>query len=334
MSENCAYKHISGYFQLDSAIFTSFSNPDYQRIIEDDWFELLGACDESGIPFDTYIALQFCGINKELSIYSDILGGSRYLYYCNVNNIFYFSSSLKKLLNISLIRPEFNVSSINDFVVHGFIPNNNTLLKNVYKILPTQRLILKKDKISIIDNSYSWNSHESINSDNKFYYKEGWLIKTYLSKLDNKKEYGITLSAGFDSNLILHYFLENNGHPTIVSVGENNPMSELNSVDKICDFYNIDKRRFTYVTPDSINCFNDIVERLEGSVFEPGIFLQYELARKASSKGLKQIICGECADQIFNEEFFSKLFFVSQIYKFGKNPYELASAVIIKKVVL
>lgn len=332
MLENCGYKHISGYYKLKESSLVSLSSPDFCRISNEGRYEVLGACDSSGAPLDSYIALRFCERTKELYIDSDAFGGASYFYFCNVNDVCFFSTSLSRLLAISSINPELNKSSLDDFVRHGFIPNNNTLINKVNKLLPTQHLIIYDKEISIINKQpYISEEHKIGGWGETFINQESRILGTYIKELDPQKEYGVSLSSGFDSNLILHYVLENRCNATIVSVGENNESSEIEDVLTICDIYNIENRRLSYVTPESFVFFKDIVNRLEGSVFEPGIFLQYELAKKASMNGINNMLCGECADQIFNEEFYSNFYFKSENYKFGKNPYELASALIIKK---
>lgn len=57
---------------------------------------------------------------------------------------------------------------------------------------------------------------------------------------------------------------------------------------------------------ETLSHLPDIVWRLEGAVFERGIFLQYELARLVAESGISYLICGECADQVMNMRYLDK----------------------------
>lgn len=58
------------------------------------------------------------------------------------------------------------------------------------------------------------------------------------------------------------------------------------------------------ITTVDINCFPDIVWRLEGNVIECGIVLQYYLAKELKKHGVEYCLCGECADEIMNGKYY------------------------------
>jgi hypothetical protein len=55
------------------------------------------------------------------------------------------------------------------------------------------------------------------------------------------------------------------------------------------------------VEENKLAYFPDIVWRTEGYVCESGLFLQYELAGLLYRRGLTNIVCGECADQVLDQ---------------------------------
>lgn len=82
--------------------------------------------------------------------------------------------------------------------------------------------------------------------------------------------------------------------------------------------------------------YPDIVWRLEGSMFEKGIFLQYLLARTSAQNGYSVLICGEGANEVmmgnyYDEEFMYPFEDKRFSYHPDVNKYLFLSSVILKK---
>ncbi|MBE9467970.1 MAG: hypothetical protein IMY72_06570 [Bacteroidetes bacterium] len=79
-----------------------------------------------------------------LCIFLDEYGYNQPLYYAKLNNVFYFSSSLKQLLSKSDCVREMDKESVRQFLLTGFlyfgnvVPSEKTLFKSINKLLPSQ----------------------------------------------------------------------------------------------------------------------------------------------------------------------------------------------------
>ena len=74
----------------------------------------------------------------------------------------------------------------------------------------------------------------------------------------------------------------------------------------------------------------EIVEALEGDVYERGVFLQYSLGKLLKENGVRYIMLGEGSDQVFNWNFY-----VDKVPEYLTNylddPYELGIMLVMKK---
>ena len=224
---------------------------------------------------------------------------------------------------------------------HGFCPGTRTLIGGIRKIRPHTRIIITSSDIKEIPLQRCRDSDPIADVEEWFYLSELKIIDEYIDRWNSGNVSVMALSSGFDSNLILDRALKKGILPHIISVGDNSARSEYDVVNRICSVKGINSKSFTTVNPDTFDNYGDIVKRLEGSVFEPGIFLQYELAKEAMRCGATDMICGECADQVFNVNFHEGYYdglnhlnnenSLTEDFGFGNAPYELASSIIIKK---
>lgn len=254
------------------------------------------------------------------------------VYYCFHNDVFYFSTSLKRLLKNSGIRRELNIPMLDTFFYNGIIANENTLLKNVYKLttdhyigldLGSGRLQLETANRA----SYQMNQETAM----KYYYPA--LEFAVKNDLRDKSHANLCLSAGFDSNLLLHITREaNDNRINTFSLGGAQGLDESVRAQEICNLYQDVHLTRGIVDPDTLNNFPDIVWRLEGSVCELGIFLQYELAKTIRESNERFVICGEGSDQVHNVNFYPPYpKELPVVLSWKEQPYEIATYLVIKK---
>lgn len=142
----------------------------------------------------------------------------------------------------------------------------------------------------------------------------------------------MALSGGYDSNCLLrfvkHIFPE--AHVNAICVGEQNGADERKTAGTIAGFYENVQFSEAVVSPDTLEKLDEIVSRLEGCVYERGIFLQYELAAKLAQSGIARLLCGECADQVFHPRSYTETG-DPFVYGFQSTPREMAAYVVLPK---
>lgn len=262
-------------------------------------------------------------------IFQDIMGGNRTIYYTVHENRVYLATSIKYFKKISL-KYKFNTSVADEFIYNGVIKTRDTLLCGVYKLLPGEYIKIVSGIPSVLSD-FPELKNQSVPEIDDLYKQETAIIKEYVRELKQwSRTVNATLSGGYDSNLILHTINQEGYKASVYSCGGVRGGDETHIAQKISDYYDGVELEKEYVDENVLRYMKDIVWRLEGALYERGIFLQYILARNLYDHNVKCVMLGECADQVFNKNFYSNdnpEFIMTYI----THPYELGSLVVLKK---
>lgn len=286
--------------------------------------------------YGSYLAVFYNKISKQLRIRQHFFGSPVNLWLTERSGTLYMSDSLKELHEKSGLSFEFNSDVLTTFLYNGFIAGKSTLIKGVFRLPAGNSLITDCDK-TIFEADFC--SFEERNAE------ESGLAEEYHSILRSSLENtlsnisggdcNVTLSAGFDSNCILYNLKRIKPDMKIkaFSVGGKSGVNETDTAEKIAAMYENTSFFSSLVTPETLNHIDEIVAALDGSVYERGIFLQYELGKLLASENSSDIVCGECADQVFHSKLFDGVPDVF-MYDYMNHPYVMASNVVLKKNVM
>lgn len=283
-----------------------------------------------------YILIIYDKTQRCLKVFHDRTTSSLTLYYAQNDHSVFLSTSLKWLLKESNIQRRLNEDVLEDFLTNGFIYGKETLLENVYKLQAFSGLELQNGQADVFSVKYPVSDMSKGEALGKW---ETVLPDAVSQCFENKEEINIPLSSGYDSNYIAYIASEKGNKPIhAYSVGGKFGKNELPLVEEnVAAYRNIHLE--TALTDEStLSNLPDIVWRLEGAVYEVGIFLQYELARMVCRSGKKSLICGECADQVMNLYYLNEeRISVSRKngrpvhFEFSEYPYIFGSFLILKK---
>lgn len=287
--------------------------------------------------------------NKRISITSSTFGNGKNLFLTKDIEKICISDSLRELKNISGRTYKLNEGMLPHFLYNGFVAGSHTLVEGVYKLPAVSEAVIDKNGITIgkseaflnlqrisllkavdgpdeyIQNRYFESLEQSVND------------AVSVIETDNHgettSEIALALSAGYDSNCILYNInkLKPDAHINAFSVGGISGVDETYTAGKIAEYYSNVKFNTSYVSPETLTHFDEIVEILEGSVYERGIFLQYELAKLLKLKKVKYMICGECADQVFHEKTYEDISDDTFLFGYQDTPYQMAEYVVLRK---
>jgi len=246
-------------------------------------------------------------VQKMGYIVQDQYGSNLPLYYSLAGG-FCFSTSLKRLLGWNPCDRRLNRTAVRDFLYHKtIIPNETTLIENIYKLVPGHYLIIDRNRRSVQVRALRKDPRKVA----RRYAKANLVaciedrVKTLLERMAPGR-LACALSGGFDSTLLLHTVAAHarSSEITAVTVGGQD-INEVPQAQKTLLFYPQVAHRHKRIEADELERLPDIVWRLEGYVFEAGIFLQYELARILAANALDIIFLGDGADQQLDRYRFS-----------------------------
>ncbi len=284
----------------------------------------------------TYIMIIADKPAKKLVAFHDRTTSPLTLYYTQNSGKLYLSTSLKALIAGSGIKARFNESEIKAFLTNGFLYGAETLVCDVFKLKAFHCLEASEGGVSQCEIAYPLAKMAKGEALEQF---KPAMDNAILKSAEGIDDISLPLSAGYDSNYICHVITENSGkNTTAFSIGGKHGKNEVPVVKSNIAHYKNLTLETAITDTNTLKNLPDIVWRLEGNVYENGLFLQYELARLVNAKGKHSLICGECADQVMNLHYLNpdRIHVESSpenpvYYEFSEYPYIFGSYLILKK---
>lgn len=270
--------------------------------------------------------------HNKIDIYQDIIGDYKPVYYFFDDNKTVLSSKIINILDFIPNRT-INTNAVSHFLNCGFIPGIDTLINNLYKVRPFHVNTIDINNHTISLKKYRIEFKQQPKNDKKYIE----LLTNFIGRnVSDDKTCALTLSSGFDSNLLVsltyNHFKKN---IDLLCIGGVKGVNETYKAKYISLFYPEADFKSATVTNNTLLNFPTIVYLLEGLFYERGIFLQYELMKLSGNKNC-QIFSGEGADEVLSKNFNKTQGVENNFHKknfslFKNNPYELLSYVILKK---
>jgi len=238
-----------------------------------------------------------------IKIYRDH-SGQKNLYYSYDNKVFAFSSEIKSLKLLSNFPYSNNNSSVNSASMFGYFHGRETLVKNVYKLLPGEHVSydIKKKKFfkSFIPQKYS-DYPEELNP-------REVIQDTIRKHMLGRHSPAINLSGGIDSSIIYHEMCNQGFKPIsystffLIKKGRNNKLNEdAILAKKMAKERNGDHREIEITSDDYLENFVKAYETIEEPNYNMGIPVYYYLANIQGDKGDRRrvVLSGDGGDEVF-----------------------------------
>ena len=235
---------------------------------------------------------------KELFIARDRLG-IKPLYYFNNGKTFIFASEMKAILEYSEIDREVDNDILDVYFSFRYCPTEQTILKNIFKLMPGHYLTYNSNGISI---KQYWDLNFNPTNKPLDYYK-----KQFLKLFDESVKYkmisdvpvGALLSGGIDSSSIVAMMDKNTTDEfNTYTIGfKDDPNNEFNDARLISEKFSTKHHEYT-IDSSYIKYLPKIVWHLDEPLADPTAIPNYVLAEKAS-KQVKVLINGDGADETF-----------------------------------
>ncbi|MBK7525406.1 MAG: hypothetical protein IPI53_14995 [Saprospiraceae bacterium] len=195
---------------------------------------------------------------QKLYLCRDRAGVKPLYYYCK-DGLFLFGSELKVFLKTDGFTPEIDINSVKTFLNYGYVTNNKTILKNVYKLSPGNWM-----EVNVKDCNTEFHEYWSIGS---CYQKEKYEMsfEDAVSEAENlirkSAEYrmvsdvpvGVFLSSGFDSTLITSVLQQNRTEKLkTFTIGFSDGIDESVYAKKIANYLGTDHTSYDCTYKDAL----------------------------------------------------------------------------------
>ena len=226
--------------------------------------------------------------------------GIKPLYYFYNSKTFIFSSSLN---SISEILQNNIRESRDNFVLYclfNFFPNNKTVYDKTFKLKPGHKLVIENNQLNI---SQYWKpsiSEKKIKfSDLKELIYEKLIDTTFIS-LRSDVKIATLLSSGIDSSILSYLISLNLDEQITLSMNYAGKIqNEAERAKKYSQYIKSDHYSFSLEDRTFFTYFNEIFSKIDEPNADTALISSYFLSKEASKLGIKVLVSGAGADEIF-----------------------------------
>lgn len=235
---------------------------------------------------------------KKLFGARDIFGIKPFFYYLNDGN-FLFGSEIKSFLSNPLFKKELNEVRLPDYLCFEYIPTNETMFKNVYKMQPGCYFEYKNGNFKT-DRYFT--PEYNIDHTKNIKYWEDLIDETFKGSTVahgiSDVEVGCFLSSGVDSSYVVHEMAKRNDVKTF-SVGyAEEKYSELSFAQEFAEHEGVKNFSKKITAQEYFDIAPTVQYYMDEPLPNPSALALYFLANLASQQ-VKVVLSGEGADELF-----------------------------------
>ena len=263
---------------------------------------VLNGLDFHGLNFINQLRGQFSiyyfdNKNKKHYLIRDRLG-QKPLYYGITNSFLVFGSNLKSVKQL-ISSSSIDYKQLNNYIKYGIVGSQNTIYKNIYKVLPAEIIEINFiDKVEINSKKY-WDISNKVD-DKKFDLDEFFSIFSESVELRLTADVPIAtfLSGGLDSTSIVKNMYEQNKTINSFTVGtDSEKYDESKWANIVSEKYNTNHQSVNVPTNLNLDYVNSIINLMDEPYADPSIVPSYIISNEIS-KHYKVAISGDGGDEL------------------------------------
>jgi len=240
-------------------------------------------------------------INKKLFIARDRLG-IKPLYYYAKDGLFIFASEIKGILASGMVPINMNISSLPEYFTFGYISNQETMFKEIQKLLPGHTLMWEKDDIRI-QQYWDMKFVDDGNYKEDAYYYQRFIElfeESVQMRLMSDVPLGVFLSGGLDSSSIAAVMAKYVSEPIkTFSVGfEQQYYSEFDYAREVAQHIGAEHYEVVLKPNDFFDSLPKLIWHEDEPIKAPPSVALYYVA-KLARENVKVVLTGEGSDELF-----------------------------------
>lgn len=237
---------------------------------------------------------------KIIRLYRDE-SGQKNLYYVNTSTGFSFCSEIRGLLEVSNIPRTADMFGLSLATTFGYIPGEYTLIKNVYKVQPSEEITYDLHKKSLSRRIFSAPAQNYFGTDTP----DLVMSQVIHEHLQGKREIAVNLSGGMDSSLIF-YEAVRQGYPVHAFSTQFEACGDGYNTDsilakKLAEDYNQKFTPITITRKSYLDNFTDAYKIIEEPNYNISIPIYHQTAQTEGihGEGLRVVMSGDGGDELF-----------------------------------
>jgi asparagine synthase (glutamine-hydrolysing) len=237
---------------------------------------------------------------RRLFIARDRLG-IKPLYYWHNGETFLFASEIKSILAYPGLKPEFNRSTLAEYLAFGYLTGPETMFNGIHKLLPGHTLELYENHQPIIREYWDLPASENKPPQPKAFYVRQYremLEESVASHLMSDVPLGVFLSGGLDSSVVAALAAKISGRQIeTFSVGyAESSFSELPSARLVANHIGSNHREVRIDRAQFFEALPRLIWHEDEPIAWPSSISLYFVA-KLASQSVKVVLTGEGSDE-------------------------------------
>lgn len=233
--------------------------------------------------------------------------GIKPLFYTIINDGFAFSSELKTLTKVPGFDKTINSKSLVSCLNYLWVSGNETMFKNCFKLPPAHYLIYTKNEGVKIKKYWELDDNVQIenNENNVVNDLEEIIEASVMRHMVADVPVSSFLSGGLDSSLIAALAKKKNKQLSTYTISTLRKDKKAEQMPDDEKYANIVAKKFhldhhtIQITPDILKEFPKMVATLDEPIGDPAAINTYLICKAARERGVKVLLSGMGADEIF-----------------------------------
>ncbi|GAB4140313.1 MAG: amidotransferase 1, exosortase A system-associated [Planctomycetota bacterium] len=232
------------------------------------------------------------------TLYRDRLG-IKPLYFAVRDEAVVFGSELKPLFESGFVEPEIDASQIIPFLELFYVPGPATICRGVEKLLPGERLVLRRDQPPRREVWWRLASPRATRPDDGIEELDALLADATRLQLMADVPVGVSLSGGLDSSLIAHYAKRGDAGVRAFTIAfPSTDPAELACARRVASHLGIEHVEIGAEEGEFLEEIDDATRFNDEPVADPAFFPALRVARAAAAH-VKVLLSGTGADELF-----------------------------------
>lgn len=227
--------------------------------------------------------------------------GMKPLYFYFQNGRLIFSSEIKGILTQADAKLNYKAAQV--FFLLGYVPGPDTLFNNIHKVMPGQYLVFDLRNKELKKQWFGFKDRYKKNVEFQGADLRELIGKSVEAHTMGLRPFGLYLSGGLDSTVILHELAQNcegliKTYTTRFDIDDPEINQDAEMAKRLCNDYDIEHHELLITEKDFIEAHEETIETLEEPRYHISMPAYWLLARFAS-KDIVVVLSGNGGDELF-----------------------------------
>jgi len=248
--------------------------------------------------FNGMFAIAIWDSHQEKLILARDRYGQKPLYWTLVNHTLVFASEIKSILHHPLVKRELNPLAVYQYFSFDYVPQPQTIFKNINKLANGSFLIFKNNKVSLDEYYKIEINEEKIGFQSAVENLEELLENSVKKRLIADVPIGVFLSGGIDSSVITYFAKKYKQNIKTFSIGfDESSFDESSYAEQVSKFFKTDHYHKKFKSTDLLDVIPEVIEKLDEPFGDSSILPTYLLSKFTAGK-VKVALGGDSGDEL------------------------------------